>query len=235
MGWDSNFAPAVTLIANAVKGTTNGVKSIAGFVSNTAGTTPTTEPFLDAFSSSALPGSNGGTQVRQSKFYEWNPYFSELTFVRAWKTAMINAGFPSSIGMLIDTSRNGWGGSARPTALSTNTDLETFVNTSRVDRRYHRGNWCNQASGIGERPKATPVADVDAYIWVKPPGESDGAASLALSVDPTDPTKGFDRFCDPTFTTKNNTLTGAMAGAPVSGKWFSAGFKVLLQNAFPPL
>jgi cellulose 1,4-beta-cellobiosidase len=74
---------------------------------------------------------------------------------------------------------------------------------------------------------------------VKPPGESDGAASLALSFDPQDPAKGFDRMCDPTYNynpgSGNNVDTSALPGAPVAGRWFKEGFQVLLQNAYPPL
>ena len=36
-------------------------------------------------------------------------------------------------------------------------------------------NWCNpQGRALGPTPQAAPVANVDAYLWVKPPGESDG-------------------------------------------------------------
>ena len=239
LGWDNNFTAAVKLIGDAIKGTTLGVQSIAGFVSNTSGYTPIYEPFLDSLANSALPGSGGGTQVRQATFFEWNPKFSEVAFVQAWRTSMIAAGFPQGIGMLIDTSRNGWGGSNRPTAQSTSTQLETFVNESRVDRRIHRGNWCNQPGGIGERPQAAPAAGIDAYVWVKPPGESDGAASLELSFDPLDPAKGFDRMCDPTYTYSEgnnaNLGTGALANAPVAGRWFPEAFQLLVRNAYPAL
>lgn len=235
LGWTDNFGKAVTLIGDAIKGATGGVNSIAGFVSNTSGYTPLYEPFLDSLANSAFPGSGGGTQTRQAKFYEWNPHFSEVSFVQAWRTAMIAAGFPSTIGMLVDTSRNGWGGANRPTAQSTSTVLDTFVDQSRLDRRAHRGNWCNQPGGVGERPQVAPVAGVDAYVWVKPPGESDGAASKELSFDPIDPAKGFDRNCDPTYTNAAGTTTGAMANAPVAGRWFKEGFQVLLNNAYPAL
>jgi cellulose 1,4-beta-cellobiosidase len=238
LGWEAtNMTDAVALIGNAIKGTTAGVNSIAGFVSNTANTTPLSEPFLDAFQNTGLPGNNG-TQVRSAKFYEWNQHFGEISFVKAWRTKMIAAGFPPTIGMLIDTGRNGWGGTARPTALSTSTDLETFVNTSRIDLRTHRGNWCNQYSGIGERPQVINADGIDAYVWVKPPGESDGAASLALSYDPQDPAKGFDRMCDPTYNrseTSGTTGSGAMPDAPVAGRWFKAGFLQLLKDAYPAL
>lgn len=232
LGWDTNFGAATTLIADAIKGAEKGVNSIAGFISNTSGYTPLYEPFLDALASTTI--GTGGLPVRSAKFYEWNPYFSEVAFVQAWRNRMISLGFPSTIGMLIDTSRNGWGGAGRPTAVSTSTTLDTFVNESRVDRRYHRGNWCNQAGGIGERPTVAPVAGVDAYVWIKPPGESDGVASAGI-IDPVDPAKGFDRFCDPTFTTVSGTLTGALPGAPHAGRWFTEGFQVLLNNAYPPL
>ncbi len=238
LGWDDNFGKAVTLIGDAIKGATGGVNSIAGFVSNTAGYTPLYEPFLDSLANSAFPGSGGGTQTRQAAFFEWNPYFSEVAFVQAWRTRMIAAGFPSTIGMLVDTSRNGWGGVNRPTAQSTSTVLDTFVNQSRIDKRTHRGNWCNQKGGIGERPQAAPVAGIDAYVWVKPPGESDGAASQELSYDPQDPAKGFDRMCDPTYSYSAGNLTvetGAMANAPVAGRWFKDGFLLLLNNAYPAL
>jgi cellulose 1,4-beta-cellobiosidase len=137
--------------------------------------------------------------------------------------------------MLVDTSRNGWGGSARPAAPSTSTDLNTFVDQSRVDRRYHAGNWCNQSgAGMGERPKAAPAAGIDAYVWVKPPGESDGSSS---AID-NDEGKGFDGMCDPDYggnARNGNNPTGALDGAPVSGHWFSAQFQELMKNAYPPL
>jgi cellulose 1,4-beta-cellobiosidase len=235
LGWDTNLNGATTLIANAIKGTTNGVNSVAGFISNTANTTPLKEPFLDALSSLPFPGSNGSLQTRQAKYYEWNPFFSELPFVTAWRNKMIGLGFPSTIGMLVDTSRNGWGGAGRPTAASTSTDLDTFVDQSRIDRRTHRGMWCNQASGIGERPTVAPEPGVDAYVWIKPPGESDGVSQAGI-IDPTDPAKGFDRFCDPTFVVpSNNKITGALPNAPHAGRWFAEEFKLLIKNAYPPL
>lgn len=58
--------------------------------------------------------------------------------------------------MLVDTSRNGWGGTVCPTAASPATSVETYVDGGRVGRRLHMGNWCNQAgAGLGERPKAS--------------------------------------------------------------------------------
>lgn len=235
LGWDDNLNKTSAFIAEVIKRTAHGVDSVAGFISNTSNYTPLQEPFLDNYRLAEMPNLPG-TQVRQAKFYQWNPQFGELGYVRAFRAKMLEQGFPATIGMLIDTSRNGWGGTNRPTHLSTATDLESFANQSRIDHRTHRGMWCNQPGGIGERPVATPVPGVDAYIWAKPPGESDGVSS-AGTTDPNDPAKRFDRTCDPSYQIPGagGLLTGAMPDAPHAGYWFSAGFKVLLENAWPPL
>ena len=230
LGWTSNFQPAVTLISNTIKGTTAGVNSVDGFISNTANYTPTTEPYMTANESIS------GNPVRSATFYQWNTYIDEATYDTDMRSAFIAAGFPSTIGMLIDTSRNGWGGTARPTGASTSTDLNTFVNATKIDQRIGRGNWCNQPGGIGARPQANPISGIAAYVWVKPPGESDGSSSL-IPTGPSNPTgKGFDQMCDPSFggdALNNNLPTGAMANSPVSGAWFQAGFNTLVENAYP--
>jgi cellulose 1,4-beta-cellobiosidase len=109
------------------------------------------------------------------------------------------------------------------------------MDESRTDRRIHLGNWCNQdGAGLGERPAAAPEAGVDAYVWVKPPGESDGASSEI----PNDEGKGFDQMCDPTYTgnpRNANHMSGALPNAPLSGHWFDAQFRQLLANANPPV
>jgi cellulose 1,4-beta-cellobiosidase len=224
LGWDSNFGPAATLLANTAKGTTAGVASVDGFITNTANYSALTEPYVPV-----------NDQTRPSKWIDWNRYVDESTYATAFRNQLVADGFPSGIGMLIDTSRNGWGGPNRPTKASTSTDPNTFVNESRVDRRPHAGDWCNQSgAGIGERPKAAPAAGIDAYVWVKPPGESDGASKAI----PNDEGKGFDRMCDPTYggnARNGNSPTGALPDSPLAGHWFSAQFHQLLQNAYPPL
>ena len=234
MGWDDNLGKATALIADTIKGTHHGAQSVAGFITNTANYTPLHEPFLDAYAHTAMPGSNGSVQVRQAKFYEWNPLFGEADYARAFRTKMIAQGFPESIGMIIDTSRNGWGGVQRPKALAKASEVNAFVDESRIDRRVHRGMWCNQPGGIGERPRANPEPGIAAYVWAKPPGESDGVATAGVP-DPNDPAKRFDRFCDPTYPVPEagGQLTGALEGAPHAGQWFSAGFRVLMENAWP--
>jgi cellulose 1,4-beta-cellobiosidase len=123
--------------------------------------------------------------------------------------------------------------------VSTSTDLNTYVDQSRIDKRPSRGDWCNQSgAGLGERPRATPATSIDAYVWIKPPGESDGSSSL-IPTGPQNPGgKGFDQMCSPTYggnARNNNSPTNALNNSPVSGAWFAAQFQQLMTNAFPAL
>ena len=224
LGWTDNFGPSAQLLADTARTAVGGLATVDGFITNTANYGATREPFI-----------RSTEQTRLSKWIDYNPYVDELSYAQALRTELVTRGFASGIGMLIDTSRNGWGGSARPTAAVTTGSIDDQVNGSRIDRRGHLGNWCNQAgAGLGERPRANPEPGIDAYVWVKPPGESDGSSSLI----PNDEGKGFDRMCDPTYggnPRNNNNPTTALPGAPISGAWFSAQFRQLLANAFPAL
>jgi cellulose 1,4-beta-cellobiosidase len=233
LGWDSNLGPSAELFASTAKGATGGVDTVDGFITNTANYSALSEPYVK------IGASVNGQQVRQSKWVDWNQYTDELTYTQAFRTKLVGAGFKPAIGMLIDTSRNGWGGTKRPAAASSSTDLDTWVNKSRIDRRIHAGNWCNQTgAGLGERPKAAPASGIDAYVWMKPPGESDGSSKLIPKGADNPGGKGFDQMCSPTYTgnaRNGSNLTGALSGAPVSGAWFSAQFRELMTNAYPPL
>jgi cellulose 1,4-beta-cellobiosidase len=224
LGWDTNFAPAVNMMKTAATASGSTVNNVWGFITDTANTSALQEPYITVDST-----------TRQSTWIDFNQFNDELTFAQAWRNQAVSAGFPSTIGMLIDTSRNGWGGTARPTGPSTLADLNARIDASRIDRRIHKGNWCNPSgAGLGERPRAAPAAGIDAYVWIKPPGESDGASTNIAN----DEGKGFDRMCDPTYggnARNNNHMTGALPNAPLSGHWFQAQFDELLRNAFPPL
>ena len=224
LGWDTNFNPSVQMMRTAALASGSTLANVHGFITNTANTSALQEPYITVDST-----------TRPSTWIDWNQFNDELTYAQAFRNAAVSAGFASNIGMLIDTSRNGWGGAARPTGPSTLSDLNARINASRIDRRIHKGNWCNPSgAGIGERPRAAPAAGIDAYVWIKPPGESDGASQEI----PNDEGKGFDRMCDPTYggnPRNNNNSTGALPNAPLSGHWFQTQFTQLLQNAFPAL
>lgn len=123
-----------------------------------------------------------------------NPCPDELSYVKALSQSLAQVGIINKT-FIIDTARNG-----RPV-------------------RSSWGNWCNiKHAGLGERPQAAPTPLVDAYYWVKPPGESDGVA------DPTQPR--FDASCQ--------SPDSAM-DAPQAGQWFEPYFLELVSNASPAL
>jgi cellulose 1,4-beta-cellobiosidase len=124
-----------------------------------------------------------------------NPCPNEITYVKMLAETLSMYGIPGK-GFIIDTSRNGKGGI-----------------------RHQWGNWCNvKNAGLGERPRAEPMPGIDAYFWIKPPGESDGIS------DPSQPR--FDEMC---------ANPDAAQGAPQAGKWFESYFLELIRNATPTL
>ncbi|MFJ8535245.1 glycoside hydrolase family 6 protein [Streptomyces sp. NPDC093591] len=229
IGWDDNFAASATVMKEAATSEGATVNDVHGFITNTANYSALKE------NNFTINDSVAGKSVRESKWVDWNRYTDELSFAQAFRNQLVTTGFNSGIGMLIDTSRNGWGGSARPAGPGAMTDVDTYVNGGRYDRRIHIGNWCNQSgAGLGERPQANPAAGIDAYVWMKPPGESDGSSTAI----PNNEGKGFDRMCDPTYTgnpRNGNNMSGALPNSPLSGHWFSAQFQQLMQNAYPAL
>jgi cellulose 1,4-beta-cellobiosidase len=229
LGWDDNFAPSANLFYQAANAEGATVNDVAGFITNTANYSALKE------NNFTINDSVNGVSVRQSKWVDWNRYVDEQSYAQAFRSQLVSVGFNSGIGMLIDTSRNGWGGSARPTGPGATTSVDTYVDGGRYDRRIQVGNWCNQSgAGLGERPQAAPATGIDAYVWMKPPGESDGSSTAIAN----DEGKGFDRMCDPTYTgnaRNGNNMSGALANAPLSGHWFSAQFQQLMANAYPPL
>ncbi|MEU0196129.1 glycoside hydrolase family 6 protein [Streptomyces afghaniensis] len=229
IGWDDNFAPSATLFKEAATAEGATVGDVHGFITNTANYSALKE------NNFSINDNVAGKSVRESKWVDWNRYVDELSFAQAFRNQLVSVGFNSGIGMLIDTSRNGWGGTARPAGPGPQTSVDTYVDGGRYDRRFNPGNWCNQSgAGLGERPQANPAAGIDAYVWMKPPGESDGASKVIPNPDG----KGFDRMCDPTYegNARNNyNMSGALPDAPLSGDWFSAQFRQLMQNAYPPL
>jgi cellulose 1,4-beta-cellobiosidase len=229
LGWDDNFGASADQFAEAARAEGSTVANVHGFITNTANYSALREQYF------TVNDTVNGQTVRQSKWVDWNRYGDELGFAQAFRSRLVQSGFSSSIGMLIDTSRNGWGGSARPTGAGPQTSVDDYINGGRLDRRIHVGNWCNQSgAGLGERPSTAPASGIDAYVWIKPPGESDGSSEFIEN----DEGKGFDRMCDPTYegNPRNNyNMSGALPNSPLSGHWFSAQFQELMRNAYPPL
>lgn len=192
---------------------------VHGIATNTGDYSPLEEPYFD------VDDAVSGVWVGQVPWIDFNGYVDEEPFALDFRELLVHNGFDPDLGVVIDTSRNGWGGPDRPTETSSSTDPVTYVDESRIDRRDSRQLRCNQAgSGLGERPQADPGDDphLHAYAWIKPPGESDGPAH-----PDEDDGKGFDERCTPQY--------GALPGGPARGEWFPAHFGQLVANAWPPL
>jgi len=124
-----------------------------------------------------------------------NPCPAEYCYVEKLNETLAAAGI-SGKGFIIDTSRNGV-----------------------AETRSKWGHWCNvKGAGLGARPEAQPRALVDAYYWVKPPGESDGVS------DSNAPR--FDEYC---------ASKDSATDAPQAGDWFQSYFLELVDKANPPL
>jgi len=80
------------------------------------------------------------------------------------------------------------------------------------------GDWCNAiGTGFGTRPTTnTGSSLVDAFVWVKPGGESDGTSDTTAA--------RYDLNCG---------KSDALKPAPEAGTWFQAYFEQLLVNANP--
>ncbi|HEX4829672.1 MAG TPA: glycoside hydrolase family 6 protein [Trebonia sp.] len=231
LGWPSNMSGTPAVYNKVVQGTTAGYASIDGFISDTANYTPVQEPLLTNPTLQV-----GGQPVDSATFYQYNPTFDELTYDTQMYNTLVSAGFPASKKFLIDTSRDGWG-ATHPTTITSASDVNTYVADNKNDKRPFRGDWCNQNNaGIGARPTDQPFGSsspILAYVWIKPPGESDGDY-------PTSTHSHGDPHCDPSGTNTDGNggtySTGAIPGFDVAaGQWFAAEFQMLVKNAFPAL
>jgi endoglucanase len=99
------------------------------------------------------------------------------------------------------------------------------------------GNWCNPPdSGLGLRPTAnTGVPLLDAYLWVKTPGQSDGQCDAAGGVRAWDYTD-YTQSSWPT-DAADQALFDPLWGMddPAAGAWFSQQALQLVQDASPAL
>ena len=124
-----------------------------------------------------------------------NPATGEITFARLMAQDFAAAGL-DQIRFVIDTSRNGV-----------------------IDSRRVWGDWCNIAgAGLGERPQVNPAPGIDAYAWIKTPGESDGASDSSSG--------RYNYSC---------SSQDSFLGAPEAGAWFHEYFVSLVQKATPGL
>ncbi len=129
---------------------------------------------------------------RPSPWYDQsNPARDELTYVQLLTQDLSAVGLTNPH-FIIDTGRNG----------------------SQTARQIW-GSWCNVANAaIGKFPQAEPLAGIDAFVWIKPPGDSDGTSDSAAP--------RFDYMCR-----SGDSLTPA----PEAGVWFPEALIKFLRNS----
>jgi len=135
---------------------------------------------------------------------QWNFGNNELNFA-AGLVAAAGAMLGMEAHVIIDTGRNGV-----------------------TDQRQDCANWCNPrgaGTGIPSTTKTANTSLVDAYFWLKTPGESDGCSQTLPSGEKC---PRFDSKC------ASVDSLGAKSGepaAPEAGHWFDFQVKQLAANA----
>ena len=135
-----------------------------------------------------------------SAFGEWSNGNPELALNTAGMDSWY-AGPPPTTRFVIDTSRNGVGPWEPPSDHPAGDPQD----------------WCNPPDrGVGLRPTFNTGNDlVDAYVWAKTPGQSDGQCTRWASNTSEDPVRGMED--------------------PPAGIWFPEMALELARNANPPL
>jgi cellulose 1,4-beta-cellobiosidase len=131
---------------------------------------------------------------------QWNPANNELNYV----AELVHA-FGDKYHFVVDTGRNGVS-----------------------DMRTDCANWCNiRGAGIGLQPTTNTgnKTTIDAYLWLKTPGETDGCTQMLPSGGAC---KRYDSFCG------HDDCIGSKSGeprVPEAGTWDDYVIKQLATNA----
>ena len=157
--------------------------------------------------------------------------FSTWGLTTAWY-AQNMGGAVASTHFVVDTSRNGDGPNGMQQYASA-----PYNQPASVISTLAGGNWCNPpASGLGLKPTAnTGVPLLDAYMWVKTPGQSDGQCDAAGGVRAWD----YTAYTQPGWPADaaSQALFDPLWGIddPAAGAWFPQEAVQLAQDASPSL
>ena len=197
------------------------------------------------------------TGVALSPFGVW----SETTTTADLNTSGIDASYASALGstvptthFIVDTSRNGLGPNSMQSYAGAPYDQPSSIISTLV-----AGGWCNPTgAGLGSTPTANPGVMLtsldsylpgnppllDAYLWVKTPGQSDGQCDAAGGVRAWDnaaytpPISGWPSSTSAAFQTFDplwSLQTGSVFTDPAAGGWFAQQALMLAENANPAL
>ncbi len=226
---------------------------------------PTTPPggCATQYWNGGAPGTNIANQVGAYNGVALSPYgvWSETSTTAGLNTSGIDASYASALGgtvptthFIVDTSRNGLGPDSMQSYAAAPDDQPASVISS-----LQAGNWCNPPSaGLGLKPTANTGVSLssldtylpgnppllDAYLWAKTPGQSDGQCDAAGGVRAWDDTADTPSIAGwpssssaafPTFDPLWSLATNSVLTDPAAGAWFSQQALTLAQNASPAL
>jgi cellulose 1,4-beta-cellobiosidase len=217
LGWENNINSFLSTVKNM-----NIMDKMQGFATNVANYQPigimcpwtaTQSPTRNDYCLSGAHQSDPCCADPCQLESQYNDGNNELNYAQVLHHLGIN-----TLGMephiIIDTGRNG----AQP-----------------GNERQDCANWCNiRGAGAGLRP--TTETDnstfIDAYFWLKTPGESDGCTQTLPSTKDPHVANGtcarYDSFCG------SQDSIGSRSGepyAPLAGQWFDYAVKMLADNA----
>jgi len=203
LGWENNMNDFAELI-----GSLGVAQHLRGFASNVAGYNPLGRQVCPSWDWCFPHKNNLGDPCCADPCrltIDYNPSVSELNYALHLRKAMSAAMRDFEPHMIIDTGRNGVD-----------------------DVRSQCKNWCNiRGAGVGHLPTAGTAAPdlVDAYFWLKTPGESDGCTQKLP--DGNDCPR-FDADCA---SPDSIGTRGNEPRAPEAGAWFDFQIKQLAANA----
>jgi endoglucanase len=157
--------------------------------------------------------------------------FSTWDLSTQWYAANMGSAVASTH-FVIDTSRNGQGPNSMAAYAAAPFDQPPAVVSALAS-----GNWCNPpGAGLGLRPTAsTGVPLLDARLWVKTPGESDGQCDAAGNARAWD----YSAYSQPGWPADaaSQALFDPLWGTddPAAGAWFPQQALQLARDADPPL
>jgi len=181
----------------------------AGWLGWPANIGPAAKTYAEVYKAAGSPRAARGLATNVSNFNAYsaaapdtkitqsNPNYDEKHFIEALGPMLVAEGWDAKF--IVDTGRSGQQG-----------------------LRQEWGNWCNvYGAGFGPRP-TTNTGDtsglLDAFVWVKPGGESDGTSDSSAV--------RYDAMCG---------KSDAHKPAPEAGHWFNEYFMNLVKNANPAL
>jgi endoglucanase len=227
---------------------------------------PTTTPpggCASQYWNGGAPGTNIASLVGPYTGVALSPFgvWSETSTTADLNTSGIDASYASALGstvptahFIVDTSRNGQGPDSMQTYAAAPDDQPSSVISTLVG-----GDWCNPPNaGLGVKPTAATGVNLssldsylpgsppllDAYLWIKTPGQSDGQCDAAGGVRSWDDAAdtpsipGWPSSSSPAFQTFDplwSLQTSSVLTDPIAGAWFSQEALTLAQTANPAL